>query len=101
MKVRIQAVDFKADQKLIDFTQKKLDKLDQYFDKIIDGGVHFKLGNKSDKDNKISEIKINVPGDELVVKKQAKTYEEAVDLCAESLARMLKKKNDKLNTHIS
>jgi len=55
MKVKVQAVDFKADKELIEFLQKKMDKLDQFYDKIIDGVVYLKLGNKSEKENKISE----------------------------------------------
>jgi putative sigma-54 modulation protein len=38
------------------------------------------VGERSDKENKIAEIKINVPGDDFVVKKQCKTFEEAVEL---------------------
>jgi putative sigma-54 modulation protein len=101
MKVIVQAVDFKVDQKLVDFIQKKMDKLDLFYDKIVDSNVFLKLGTVSDKENKITEIKINVPGDELVVKKKAKTFEEAVDACQSSLKRMLTKKNEKLKSHAS
>ncbi len=101
MKVKVQAVDFKADKELLDFLQKKMDKLDQFYDKIIDGVAYLKLGNKSDKENKISEIKIMVPGDELVVKKKAASFEASIDQCADSLARMLRKKNDKVKAHVA
>jgi len=101
MKVKVQAVDFKVDQKLLDFVQKKMDKLDQFYDKIIDGVVYLKLGNKSEKVNKIVEIKINVPGDDLIVKKKAKTFEESMDLGVDSLKRMLRKKNEKIKAHIA
>ncbi len=99
MKVKVQAVDFKADKELLDFLQRKMDKLDQFYDKIIDGVVYLKLGNKSDKDNKVSEIKVMVPGDEFVVKKKAVSFEASIDLCTESLRRMLRKKNEKVKTH--
>ena len=56
MKMNLQSVNFNADQKLIDFTQKKLDKLDNYFDKIIHADVFFKVENTSGKENKITEI---------------------------------------------
>jgi putative sigma-54 modulation protein len=101
MKVKVQAVDFKIDQKLLDFVQKKMDKLDQFYDKIIDGVVYLKLGSKSEKENKLSEIKIMVPGDEMVVKKKGKSFEESIDLCADSLKRMLRKKNEKVKAHVA
>ena len=44
------------------------------------------------------EIKINVPGDDFVVKKQCKTFEEAVDLATESLERLLVKRKEKIRT---
>lgn len=50
----------------------------------------------SDKENKVVEIKINVPGDDFLVKKQCKTFEEAVELSAESLERLLVKRKEKL-----
>jgi len=99
MKIKVQAVDFKADKELLDFVQKKMDKLDQFYDKIIDGVVYLKLGNKSDKENKLSEIKVMVPGDELVVKKKASSFEASIDSCTESLRRMLRKKNEKVKGH--
>ena len=41
--------------------------------------------------NKIIEIKVNVPGDNFVVKKQCKTFEEAMDLSVNPIERFLKK----------
>ena len=75
MKVNLQAVNFNVDRKLVDFVQEKLDKLEKYYDKIISSDVFLRLENTSDKENKTVEIKINVPGDDFVVKKTAKSFE--------------------------
>lgn len=91
MKVTVQSVNFDADVKLIDFIQKKLDKLDQFYDHIIDGEVFLRLENTKDKENKITEIKLNIPGNDIVVKKQCKSFEEAADLATDVLKRQLKK----------
>lgn len=96
MKVQVQSVNFNADQKLITFIQKKLDKLDQFYDRIIDGEVYLKVDNNNTKQNKISEVKLNIPGHELIVKKQCKSFEEATDMSAEALRRQLKKHKEKL-----
>ena len=101
MKVKVRAIDFKVDQKLVDFVQKKMDKLDQYYDKIIDAVVTLKLDSTSEKENKIADVKINIAGDEFIAKKKAKTFEEAIDLCAESQRRMLRKKNEREKVHVT
>lgn len=99
MKVNIQAVGFSADRKLVDFTQLRLEKLEKFYDKIISADVFFKVEKTSEKENKVAEIKINVPGDDLLVKKQCKSFEEAVELSAESLERLLVKRKEKTRAH--
>ena len=37
-----------------------------------------KVFNTSDKENKRTEVKINIPGRELIIKREAKTFEEGV-----------------------
>ena len=91
MKVHVHPVDFTVDHKLVEFIQKKLDKLDNFYDRIIEADVHLKLDNTTTKENKIVEIKINVPGDSFVVKKQFKSFEEGVDSCVNPIERFLKK----------
>ncbi|MDC6351851.1 ribosome-associated translation inhibitor RaiA [Zeaxanthinibacter sp. PT1] len=95
MKVSTQSVNFNADGKLIEFIQKRLDKLDLFYDKVINSDVYLKLDNTSSKQNKIAEIKVHIPKDRFVVKKQCKTFEEAVDSACSSLERKLVKKKDK------
>ena len=96
MKVNVNAVNFAADRKLVDFTQLRMDKLDKYYDKIVSSDVYFKVENTSDKENKIVEVKVHVPGDEFLVKKKCKTFEGALELAAESLERQLLKRKDKV-----
>lgn len=100
MKVNTQSVNFNADKKLINFIQKKLDKLDKYYDKVIDADVYLKLNNTSEKENKIFEVRLNVPGDKFIVKKQSRSFEEGTDLAVSSLERQLKKRKQKIRTHL-
>jgi putative sigma-54 modulation protein len=95
MKVNVQSVNFSADQKLITHIQRRLDKLERYYDRIVDGEVFLKVDNNHTRQNKITEIKINIPGHDLVVKKQCKSFEEAADLSTEALRRQLKKHKEK------
>lgn len=100
MKVNFQAVNFNVDGKLVDFIQERLDKLEKYYDKIVSADVFLKVEKTSEKENKCVEIKINVPGDHLLVKKQCKTFEEAVEVSAESLERLLVKRKERIRDHI-
>lgn len=100
MKVNTQSVNFNADKKLIDFIQRRMDKLEQFYDKVIQSDVYLKLDNTSQKENKIFEARVRVPGDSIVVKKQCKSFEEGADSAASSIERQLKKRKEKLRTHI-
>ena len=94
MKAIFQATNFDADQKLIEFIQKKLNKLDHYFDRIIEAEVYMKLNNTGG-NNKTVEIKLAVPGNDIVVSKDAETFEKAMDLTYDVLKRQLTKKKEK------
>jgi len=99
MKLQMHSIRFDADQKLIDFIQKKADKLDKFFDRIIDGDVYLRLDKDTDMENKIMEIKLNIPRNQFFAKEKAKTFEEAADLAIEALKSQLVKHKDKLNIH--
>jgi putative sigma-54 modulation protein len=101
MKIRVQSIHFTADVKLLDFIQKKADKLDLFFDQIISGEVYLKLENTDVEENKITEIKLVIPGNDLFAKEQCKTFEEATDKAVESLKRQLDKRKEKLRSHVS
>ncbi len=97
MKVNISSVHFDADQKLLNFIEEKVGKLETFYDKIIDSSVVLKLDKSSDKENKVAEIKLVVPGKDLFAKKQCKTFEEAVDAAVEALRRQVRKQKTKEN----
>lgn len=95
MKLQMSSLKFDADVKLLDFIQKKADKLDTFYDKIIDGEVNL-LIDKGDHDaDKVVEVKINVPGSTLFAKEKSKSFEAATDEAIEALRRQLKKHKEK------
>ncbi|MFO8087768.1 MAG: ribosome-associated translation inhibitor RaiA [Bacteroidales bacterium] len=99
MKVDINSVHFRADVKLETFIQEKVNKLEQYFDGILGSDVMLKLDNADGKDNKIAEVKLKVPGEDLFAKKQAKSFEEATDQAVSALRKQLIKYKDKLKNN--
>ncbi|MDO9275272.1 MAG: ribosome-associated translation inhibitor RaiA [Lutibacter sp.] len=96
MKVIVQSVNFNADKGLIDFVEKKVAGLEKYYDKIVDSEVFLKVLQTSEKENKTVDIKINIPGNDIVVKKQCKTFEEGTMVAVDSLKRKLSKEKEKI-----
>jgi putative sigma-54 modulation protein len=91
MKTTINAVHFKADQKLEDFITKKLEKLASKHDEIIGAEVTLKLDNTDTPMNKIAEIRILLKGNDLFASKQNKTFEEAADAVLDALKKQMEK----------
>lgn len=95
MNVNVQSIKFDADKKLIDFVEKKTSKLDKLFDGIIGADVFLRLDSQPT-DNKKVEIRLNIPGNDLFAERTAKSFEEAVDLCADALKAQLQKAKEKM-----
>ena len=97
MNIQVKTVHFTADQKLIDFVNKKVSKLDTYFEGIIGIEVIMKVDKPETANNKIAEIKLSIPGyDYLFAEKQADSFEESLDLAIEAIRRQLTKFKEKL-----
>jgi len=91
MDIKVQAVGFKADKNLIDFVTSKVNKLAHFAENIVSSEVFFRLDSAQATDNKIAEIKIEMPGNELFAKKQSKSFEESVDLAVDALKKQIEK----------
>jgi len=96
MELNIQSIHFDADQKLLDIIQTKCDKLDQYFDGIVSGEVFLRVEKSDNRENKLVEIKLIVPGNDLFASKRAASFEEAVDEVVDALRRQVKKLKERL-----
>jgi putative sigma-54 modulation protein len=96
MKLQMHSIHFDADHKLIDFIQKKADKLDTFYDRIIDGEVFLRIDKNEKNENKIVEIKMNVPGKTLFAKQKSDSFEAAADEAVEALRRQIKKFKEKI-----
>lgn len=95
MVIKTEAVQFKADQKLLDFINRKFTKLNVFFDKITSVEVYLKLENSGQVKDKIVEALVNVPGDSIFVKDTSKTFEESIEKVGSSLKRQLVKYKEK------
>lgn len=96
MEVTISSIHFKADVKLEDFIREKTAKLGKLFDGVISCDVVLRLDAASNNENKIAEIRVMIPGNDLFAKKQSKSFEEAIDNAVEALRRQVKRHKEKL-----
>ena len=95
MEIKINAVGFFFFFQLEDFIQKKISKLDKYHDGIIGSEVTLKLEKDDNLENKVVEVLLNVKGQEVFAKKNAKKFEEAVDELYDVVKRQLVKIKEK------
>jgi len=96
MNVKITSVHFDADKKLEEFITKKVNKVLQKYDNIIDVNVILQLENSQAKENKIAEMKVNTKGNDFFTKKQTASFEASTDEAIDALKRQLNKYKEKL-----
>lgn len=92
METRVQSIKFDADQKLLDFIEKKTAKLPKFFEGIVDTEVILSLLN--DHENKNVKIRVKVPGNEIVVERNGKSFETAINECVDILKDQLTKRKE-------
>ena len=98
MNVQIQSVKFDAGQQLLDFIQKKMDRLDRFVDdRAGDVEVTLRLDPDSEKGNKVVIVSLHVPGGDIRVEERAFTFEEAVDNSMDIIKRQLEKAKAKFD----
>lgn len=91
MQVNVHSIQFKADKKLIHFIEARLEKLRQFHDKMVGAEVYLKLDKNSAVGNKITEIKINIPGRDLFAKRQSTSFEHSTDMVIDALKQQIQK----------
>ena len=93
MEIRVQSIKFNADQKLLDFIDKKFSRIEKFYDAVT--GVDVALSLLPDHENKNVKVQVAIPGNTIVVEKNAKTFEDAVVDCADILKEKLVKEKEK------
>lgn len=96
MRVKINSVHFRTDRKLEEFIKEKVEKLASTYDNVVGSDVTLKVMNSNDDINKVAEIRLAIPGNDLYAKKQCRTFEEATDSAIDALRKQLNKHKDKL-----
>lgn len=100
MNISVKSVHFHADAKLLTYVEKKVNRLSKLFGRIEDVEVHLKLEDNGGRiQEKITEIRMHVPGGWLMDKKTSKTFEAAIDASVDTLKRQLVRYKEKIADH--
>ncbi len=95
--INVKSLKFDADQKLLDYVEKKVEKVEKFFDNL--GDIDVTLSLSPDPDNKNVRLQTRFPGEDLVIERHARTFEEAVteavDAMKERIVRLKEKRFDK------
>ena len=96
MDFKVNSVNFSVDEKLVEFIREKVKKLELIYDNIIASEVYLKVDKSESKENKVAEVKLLLPGNELFASKQCKSFEEAADLAVQALKKQVSKHKEKV-----
>lgn len=91
MRIQTEAVQFKADQKLINYIEERLGKLNQFFDRITEVRVFLRLENSGRIRDKVAAVEVHLPGGTLFAKESKKTFEASIEQVTRQLQRQIKK----------
>ncbi|HZM13056.1 MAG TPA: ribosome-associated translation inhibitor RaiA [Bacteroidales bacterium] len=96
MNIQIHSLKFDADKKLLDFVTQKVNKLSLVTDDIVSAEIILKLEKDEERENKVTEIRVEYPKGPLFARKQSKTFEEATDHVIAALKRQIVKQKGKM-----
>lgn len=91
MNIIINAAKFTADEKLERFINEKVNKLDRMIDNAVRCEVTLKVDKPESHDNKIVELRLCVPGNDLFLSKQADSFEGAISDCVDAMKVQIEK----------
>ncbi|MDR2841117.1 MAG: ribosome-associated translation inhibitor RaiA [Paludibacter sp.] len=95
MKIRIQALNFDATEQLDTYINKKLSKIEKFFDAVQNVDVFLKVVKPESASNKEAEIRILLPTKEIFASKTCDTFEEAIDLSVDAVDKQIRKFKEK------
>jgi putative sigma-54 modulation protein len=90
MKISIQSIDFTARQELLDLVNDKLSKIERFSDRVQEAKVVLRVEKSESRENKIFELKLIIPGNDIFVKKHAETFEDGLQKVIDVLQREIK-----------
>ena len=91
--INVKSLKFDADEKLLDFIEKKVGKVEKFFDNL--GDIDVTLSLLPDAENKSVKLQTRFPGEDMVIERHARTFEEAVTDAADALKEKIVRSKEK------
>lgn len=98
MKTTFTARHFECGQDLKEFSLSSVEKLEQFFDKIIVCDIVLQPG-QDDENPSVAELNVKVPKTLINVKEEAPSYEQAIGTAVDTAVRQLRKYKTKHFEH--
>lgn len=92
MEIKLKTLKFDAGEKLVQFVDKKVARLEKFFDGAAQT-AEVTLENL--KEGKKAKIQIHIPGDELVIERIADTFENSITGCVDAMKEKLTRAKEK------
>lgn len=92
----IQSIGFTASEALTTFVKERTAKLGQYLETIISSEVCLRTDKAETRENKVCDIRLIIPGNDLLASAQCKSFEEATVKAADALLRQIEKHKTKM-----
>jgi putative sigma-54 modulation protein len=95
MIVNIQSIDFKASEELVVYGERKVARLFRYLDSIMSCDITLRVDSADDRANKVADIRLVIPGNDLIASDRNHSFEAAISAAAEALERQIEKHKTK------
>lgn len=92
MEIRIQSLKFDASERLIAFVEKKVSRIEKFFDGATQVA---EVSLENTKDGKKAKLKVHVPGEDLIIDRSADTFENAITECVDAMKEKLTRSKEK------
>ncbi len=90
MKVEIKSIAFTSKQELKNFVYEKVNTLVRFYKEVIASEIFLRLDNSNTKENKVCQIRLAIPGNDLLATARSKTFEQATLKVVKALKRQIK-----------
>ncbi|MFA6593268.1 MAG: HPF/RaiA family ribosome-associated protein [Bacteroidales bacterium] len=94
MEINVKSLKFDADQKLLDYVQKKVSRLERFYDGIQSVDVTLSLLNGQD--NKCAKLQTRVLGQDIMITRSAKSFEDALSASVDAMKENITRAKEKV-----
>ena len=92
MEIKLNALKFDAGEKLTAFVEKKVARVEKFFDGVAQQA---EVTLEDLKEGKKAKLQIHIPGDEMIIERTADTFENAITECVDAMKEKLTRAKEK------